>query len=369
MSGSGASSRELRRLLYCGEWIESHVLHIGFLHAPDFLGYASGIDVAADHPELIEQVLELKKVGNDMMELIGGRPIHPVNVRLGGFYRVPDPEEVATLAGPLGWAFDAAVDLVRWTAGFEFPDARVDHEFVSLRHPDEYAVLDGRIVSDRGLDIDVSEFEDHTVESHVEHSTALHVHRRDGEPYLTGPLARWANNYDRLPAPVHDLAGEVGVGPVERNPFRSIIVRSLEVLTAVIEAQHIVERYVRPAVPYIEVPPAAGTGWGATEAPRGVLYHRYATDGDGTILDARIMPPTAQNQPVIESDLRQLVERFVAERAGDDRWDGDDLHQLEHRCETAIRNYDPCISCATHFLRLDLHDASSPPGSGATAAR
>jgi sulfhydrogenase subunit alpha len=352
----GGRLRDLRRLLYCGEWIESHVLHIGFLHAPDFLGYASGLEVAADHPELIEKVLELKKVGNDVMELIGGRPIHPVNVRLGGFYRAPEPEEMATLAAPLRWAQDAAVDLVRWTSGFDFPDATIDHELVSLRHPDEYPICEGRIVSDRGLDIDPSEFEEVMVETHVEHSTALHVHRRDGQPYLTGPLARWANNYDRLPTLVADLAADVGCAPVERNPFRSIVVRSLEVLTAVTEARRLVEHYTQPDVPFVDVPPTAGIGWGATEAPRGVLYHRYSTDADGTILAAQIIPPTAQNQPVIEADLRQLVERFVDDHRDADAWKDEDVHRLEHQCETAIRNYDPCISCATHFLRLEMHD-------------
>ncbi len=350
----GGPLRDLRRLLYCGEWIESHVLHIGLLHAPDFLGYHSGLEIAADHPALVEKVLELKKVGNDVMELIGGRPIHPVNVRLGGFYRAPDVEELATLADPLAWAHDAAVELVHWTAGFDFPDVLIDHEFVSLHHPDEYAICEGRIVSDRGLDIDVAEFEEHVVERQVEHATALHVHSLDGRGYLTGPLARWANNHDQLPPAVRDLAAEVGVGRVERNPFRSIVVRSLEVLVAVLETQRLVAEYTPPNRAFVDVPPAAGTGWGATEAPRGVLYHRYSTDAEGTILDAQIVPPTAQNQPVIEADLHQIVERFVTDHDG--AWPADALPGLEHRCETAIRNYDPCISCATHFLTLHVHD-------------
>lgn len=345
--------RQLRRLLYAGEWIESHVLHIGFLHAPDFLAADSGIELAGRHPELIEQVLRLKQIGNTIMEVVGGRPIHPVNVRLGGFYRAPEVSELEALVEPLAWAHQAAIELAQWVAGFDFPGLTVDHEFVSLRHPTDYPMLDGRVVSDRGLDIDPAEFDDVFVEEHVAHSTALHGRRRNGGIYVTGPLARWANNQDRLPPTVAALARELGVGGVERNPFRSIIVRSLEVLIAVEQAQQIIADYVRPGHAAVDVAPAAGVGWGASEAPRGVLFHRYATDADGIITDARIIPPTAQNQPAIEDDLRTLVESFLAgEGTGID--DLED-HELQHRCEVAVRNHDPCISCAAHFLTVKVN--------------
>ncbi len=347
--------RDLRRLLYAGEWIESHVLHIGFLHAPDFLGADSGIELAGRHPELIANVLRLKKIGNDIIDVVGGRPIHPVNVRLGGFYRAPDREAIAALAAPLEWAHQTAVELVEWVTGFDFPDAHVDHELVSLRHPVEYAVLDGRIVSDRGLDIDPAEFDTEFVEHQVPHSTALHARRLGSDDaYLTGPLARWANNRDRVPAEVDALAVRLGVPDVERNPFRSIVIRSLEVLIAIVEAQEIVDVYAEPDASFVPVTPAAGIGWGATEAPRGVLVHRYETDAAGTIVDARIVPPTSQNQAAIEADVRHVVERHLRDHPVSD--DASD-HELQHLCETAVRNHDPCISCAAHFLTLDIrHD-------------
>lgn len=347
--------RGLRRLLYAGEWIESHVLHIGFLHAPDFLGASSGIELAGEHPELIRDVLQLKKVGNQIMEVVGGRPIHPVNVRLGGVYRAPDREEISSLVEPLDWARTAAVALIEWVAGFEFPDVVLDHELVSLRHPTEYPVVGGRLVSDRGLDIDIAEFDDEFVEHQVAHSTALHGRRRNGDPYLTGPLARWANNRDRVPAEVDEIARRLRVPDVERNPFRSIVVRALEVLTAVLTAQEIVARYVEPEPASVAVTPDAGIGWGATEAPRGVLLHRYETDADGTILDARIIPPTAQNQGAIEADVRRVVAQHI--RTHPTSSDDSD-HELQHLCETAVRNHDPCISCATHFLTVDLDRSS-----------
>ena len=340
--------RDLRRLLYCGEWIESHVLHIAFLHAPDFLRVDSGIVIAAQQPELMTEVLHLKKTGNRIMEVVGGRPIHPVNVRLGGFYRAPSRAELDDLLPDLERAHAAAVAMVRWTAGFEFPsipDRLAEHtEFVSLRHPDEYPLNEGRVVSNLGLDLDVVEYGERIREIHVEHSTALHAVLDDDRRYQVGPLARWMNNHDLLTDSVRSLADEVGVGPVETNPFRSILVRGLETMWAIEHAQQIIRGYSPPPEPFVEVAAVAGVGRAATEAPRGLLYHRYELDAGGTILDAQIVPPTSQNQIAIEADLRDFVQSHL---------DLDD-HDLGHRCEQVIRNYDPCISCATHFLRFDI---------------
>ncbi len=342
--------RELRRLLYCGEWIESHVLHIAFLHAPDFLAMPSGIAIAQQQPDLVARMLELKRAGNEIVEIVGGRPIHPVNPRLGGFWSVPSADRLRALRPALDEAAAHAEELVRWTAGFVFPELEHDYEFVSLRHPDEYPFNEGRIVSNRGLDIDVADFERVSQERQVAHSTALHSYLIDGpdgpRPYHVGPLARWANARDVLPAAVRDLADDVGVPAVERNPFRSIVVRALEVVYAVGEARRIIDAYVEPDVAAVEVIPRAGEGHGCTEAPRGILYHRYRTDGQGTIVEAKIVPPTAQNQPTIEADVRRVVEQWLTT--------GEPVDDLRHRCEHAIRNYDPCISCSTHFLRVDV---------------
>ena len=332
--------RALRRLLYCGEWIESHVLHIYFLHAPDFLGVGSALELAKDHRDLVEKALQLKKVGNDIMEIVGGRAIHPINVRIGGFYRTPTRRELRPLAERLRWARDAALETVRVVSGFDFPDLEIDHELVALHHPDEYAITQGRVISDRGLDIEVSEFLEHIVEEHVEHSTSLHGHIIERGRYLVGPLARYTLNYDQLPAVAREAATEAGLGKECRNPFRSIVVRAVETVAACDEAVRIIEDYSEPDRPAVPVLPRAGVGHGATEAPRGILYHRYSIDDEGTILEADIVPPTAQNQDAIEADLRTLV---TANLELDD-------HDLQHLCEQSIRNYDPCISCSTHFL-------------------
>ncbi len=270
--------------------------------------------------------------------------------------------EHGTAPEPLQWAHQAAIELVEWVSGFDFPDVRIDHEFVSLRHPHEYAVMSGRLVSDRGLDIDVAEFDTEFAEHQVPHSTALHARRRNSEtPYMTGPLARWANNRDRVPAEVDALARSLGVPDVERNPFRSIVIRSLEVLIAVTQAQAIVDAYVEPEPAFLAVAPTPGVGWGATEAPRGVLLHRYEADDAATITDARIIPPTSQNQAAIEADVRRVVEQHLREHPADDETAD---HELQHLCETAVRNHDPCISCATHFLSIDIRRNESAATQG-----
>jgi sulfhydrogenase subunit alpha len=333
--------RALRRLLYCGEWIESHALHIYLLHAPDFLGYDGMLDMARDHRAAVERGLQLKKVGNEILSLVGGRAVHPVNVRVGGFYSAPRAEQLRPLREQLLQARDAALETVRWVATFDFPDFESDYEFVALHSPMEYPILAGRVTSSRGLDIGVSEFEQHVVEHQVAHSTALHA-RLDGRRYLAGPLARYSLNSDQLSPIARSAAAEAGLGAICRNPFRSIVVRAVEVLYACDEAIRIIDTYTRPDQPAVAADPRAGSGCGITEAPRGLLYHRYDLDREGMITAAKIVPPTSQNQAQIEDDLR----RFVADRL--------DLEsaELTHGCEQAIRNHDPCISCATHFLTL-----------------
>jgi coenzyme F420-reducing hydrogenase alpha subunit len=336
--------RELRHLLYCGEWIESHVLHIHLLHAPDFLGYPSGIAMAADHRAELQRGLQLKKIGNEIVEVVGGRAVHPVNVKLGGFYKVPSARRMADLAAQLQWATDAAEEVARWVATFPIPHHELPDgtDLVALRHPTEYPMLGERLVSTAGLDIAADEYLDHFTEEHVEHSTALHGRKLAGGDYLVGPLARFALNAHHLAPRAAALAAELGLTAAERNPFRSILVRAIETLHACEVAATIASEYTPPPRAAVEVPPRAAAGCGWSEAPRGLLWHRYEIDARGTITHAHIVPPTSQNQPVIEHDLTHLIEHSL---------DLDDA-ALEALCEQAVRNYDPCISCATHFLDM-----------------
>ncbi len=336
--------RELRRLIYCGEWIESHTLHVYLLHAPDFLGYPDAIQMAKDHPDILQRGLKLKKAGNEIIRLLGGREIHPINIRVGGFYKAPSKKSLRALAEQLKWARDAALETVRWAASLPFSEFEQDFLFVALRHETEYPFNEGRIVSNRGLDIPVREYEQLFSEEHVAHSTALHSSLQDHGSYFVGPLARYTLNFDRLPPMVQEAALGAGLHRACRNPFQSIIVRSVEILYACDEALRIIEQYEMPEKPAVEYSMKAGTGTACTEAPRGILYHRFRFDDHGAILDAKIVPPTSQNQKVIESDLRQFVPRNISLPE----------EELRRRCEQVVRNYDPCISCSTHFLKLHV---------------
>ncbi|MCI4340120.1 MAG: Ni/Fe hydrogenase subunit alpha [Thermoplasmata archaeon] len=341
--------RELRRLLYCGEWIESHALHVYLLHAPDFLGYPDAVRMAKDHPKVVEQGLQLKKAGNALMRLLGGREIHPVNVRIGGFYRCPSVEELGTLRPQLESALGLAEETVRFAAGLPFPEVEEDYEFVALQHPNEYAMNEGEVVSNRGTRLASDRFEDEFEEIQVPHSHALQSVHKGAGAYLVGPLARYALNYDRLGVRARSIAREVGLGPVVRNPFQSIIVRSVEIVFALEEALRILDTYRMPDAPFVPPPDVLvpSTGAAVTEAPRGMLFHRYRLGPGGLIEEARIVAPTSQNQKRIEDDVRHLVERSLALSDA----------ELTDACERAIRNHDPCISCATHFLQLTVERA------------
>ncbi len=332
----------LRRLLYCGEWIHSHSLHMYMLHAPDFLGSPDIISVARDHRGAVERGLALKKAGNRLQEVVGGRAIHPVNVRVGGFYSAPTTADLKPMAEELRRALDHALAGVTWFAGFDFPDLTVDHEMLALTG-ERYALENGTIARSDGPAFGIEEFSEHVRETHVAHSTALHA-TLDGRPHLTGPMARYSLNRDKLSPLALEAAAAAGLGAECRNPFRSILVRAVETVYVVEEALRIIENYQRPAKPHVEVEPRPGVGHGWSEAPRGLLYHRYEIDADGKIAASVIVPPTSQNQAAIESDLHKVLLAGI---------DLDDA-ALTAMCERAIRNYDPCISCSTHFLTLRI---------------
>ncbi len=336
--------RALRRLIYCGEWIESHALHVYMLHAPDFLGYEDAILMAKDHPEVVKQGLELKKIGNELVTIIGGREIHPISVKVGGFYKTPAKKDLLKFADKLRWAQGAAHDMIDFVAKLKFPDFAPKYEYVSLRHPDEYPFNEGRIVSNKGLDIAVEEYENYFEEEHVRHSTSLHSAIKKRGAYSTGPMARYNLNFDKLYPVAQEAAIKAGLKEKCDNPFKSIIVRSVETLQAVENALKIIEQYEEPESPAVHLEPKAGRGCGASEAPRGTLYHRYSLDEQGLIKDAKIVPPTSQNQKIIESDLWKFVPKFMHLSHEELTW----------KCEQVIRNYDPCISCSCHFLNLTV---------------
>ena len=334
--------RALRRLLYCGEWIESHTLHIYMLHAPDFLGLANVVEVAREAPAVVSRGLALKKMGNRVVQVIGGREIHPINVRVGGFYRTPSIAEIRALRPGLEEALAHAQATLEWVMTLPLPELRREHELVALRGPGEYPMNAGRIVSTGGIDIAAAEYDEVFEELQVPHSTALHSNIRGRGAYLSGPSARLRHNADLLSPLAAEAYRRSGYAGLLDNPFATIIGRSIEVIYACEEALRIVDGYDAASAANATVTVGAGEGRAVTEAPRGILYHHYRIDDGGLLTHARISAPTSQNQKAIENDLRAYVQAHVH----------DTPESLQSMCERTIRNYDPCISCATHFLRI-----------------
>lgn len=336
--------RDMRRVMYCGEWLQSHSLHIHLLAAPDFFGYTNALEMAKQYPDEVRRGLRLQALGNDLIALFGGRSVHPVGIRVGGFFKSPEPAAVEAMCKRLEQALPAAADLVHWCAGLTFPEDDQQFTSVALRHPQEYALYTGRIVSSDGLDIGADEFERHFHEFQMPQSTALHSHL-NGRPYLVGPLARLNLNLKQLPGLVRENLEQVDIGFPSRNMFHSIVARAVELHLVVYESLRLLKDYTRPARPAVEFSPQAGTAYGVSEAPRGILWHSYGIDTHGKITKSRIVPPTSQNQGRIEEDLGLSLQNCGLDQA-------DEVLRL--RAEQVIRNYDPCISCATHFLKLDV---------------
>jgi coenzyme F420-reducing hydrogenase alpha subunit len=339
--------RELRRLLYCGEWIESHVLHIYMLQGPDFLGFHSGLEMARSHPDLVKRGLRMKKAGNQLLTLLGGRSVHPVSVKIGGFSQMPTRSALTALKDEFLWARDAAVDTLRWVSGFEFRDPEQTYTFLALRGPSEYPMNEGEVVTNEGHHMAASEFERHFHEEQVSYSNALHC-TLNGKSYLTGPLARLALNHDQLSLLAKEVLESTGLALPFNRASMGIVARSVEVLYAFDEALRLIEHYEPPGAPFVPVTLRAGIGMAATEAPRGLLYHRYEVNADGTIRLAKIVPPTSQNQRRMEDDLRSLLPGIL--HLND--------QETAMQCEQLIRSYDPCISCATHFLKFTREEVS-----------
>ena len=341
--------RALRRLFYCGEWIESHALHVYLLHVPDFLGYPSAIELARDHRQVVERALTMKRTGNHLVELLGARAIHPVTVRVGGFSRAPRRDELVAIRPALDQALATAQATVEFVGGLSAPDFEREPRLVSLRHGAEYPMNDGRIVSSDGLDIAIDAWPDAFAEDQVAWSNALQARTRAGEVYLLGPTARLTLNAELLHPLARAALESLGLAEqIRRNPYWSIAARAIELVHATAEAIDIIDAYQRPDRPFVDWQARPGTtGW-ATEAPRGLLFHRYEIDDRGLVAAAQIVPPTSQNQAAIEADLTGFAPSVL------------DLPHSEAtlRLEQLIRSYDPCISCATHFLDLHIEEAT-----------
>lgn len=337
---------QMRRVMYMAEWMESHYLHTHILAAPDFLQYHSAIEMAKDHPKEVERGVRLQHLGNDILKLFGGRSVHPGAIKVGGFYQAPSKQAVAAFIPRLEAALKDAEDVVHWFASLDFPDIIFDEvPHVSLRdEAGRYPVIAHHVCTDRGEHFPIEQWDDYFDEFHAPQSTALHS-TKDGKPYLTSPLSRLNLNFDRLPPHVQDLANSTGIKFPSKNMFHSILARAIECYYAIDEILTIFKAYELPEKACVDVQFKAGQAWGASEAPRGIQIDYVEFDDEGLASKIRITPPTAQNLACMEADLRHGLTLFGLDRSED---------ELRQQAEMIIRNYDPCISCSTHFLTLNL---------------
>ena len=336
----------LRRLMYCGEYIESHALHIYLLQAPDLLGQPSALDLAAIAPEVVKNALRMKKAGNEVLKAIGGRSVHPVNACVGGFHRWPDKAPLQALLPELEWGLEAARETVRWSITLPYPDLEIDYEFVAIHHPEEYGVMRGEVWSSKGHKTSAADYEMRYFEEHVQRSNALHGHTALGGTYLVGPLARMNLNHEQLLPEAQKALKDTKLNLPLKNPYKGLIARAVELVNFYEEAIQLIKAYNSDGPAHSNLKIKAGEGCGISEAPRGLLYHRYKIDEQGMVKFAKIVPPTAQNLPRIEADLLAMAPQLIKM----------EQEKATLTAEHLVRAYDPCISCATHFLKLKVEN-------------
>jgi len=339
----------LRKLLIHGATLQSNVLHAYFLAAPDFLKVGSVFPLVASHPDVVKRALRMKRLANDIGDVVSGRAVHPITPVPGGFTRIPTAGELAELRRRLVEEMypdlEATVETLQTLAG-AIPDFTRETEFISLRSDDDYALYDGDICSTDTGRVPDSEYRRMTNEFVVPHSTSKHC-KVNRSSYMVGALARWNNNHDRLCTLALGAAEALGLKPNCHNPFMNTIAQVVEAAHCAVDAVAIIDRLLgdglKDELPNQE-PTRFGTGIGSTEVPRGILYHEYTYDRSGRIEKANCIIPTGQNLANIDDDMKKLVPEIV------------DLskEEITLQLEMLVRAYDPCISCSVHLLDVDF---------------
>ena len=333
----------LRKLLYHAETLQSHVLHFYFLAAPDFLGVGSVFPLVSTHKEVVLRALRLKKLGNDLADLLAGRKTHPTSCVVGGFVKLPEISQLRTMQQRLGEAMDDLKETVKLFEGLNVPDFIRPTEYVALKDPKEYAFISGDISSTDTGTAPISDYLGMTNEFCVPQSTAkFSKHARDS--YMVGALARYNNNFSQLLPEAQKAADELGLKAVCENPYMISIAQIVESIHAVEDSlrliEHIIAQGLKEEKPEVKV--KAGRGIGAVEAPRGILFHDYTYDDKGVLTEANCIIPTNQNHNNIQKDMESLVPSIINKTQ----------EEITLMLEMLVRAYDPCISCSAHFLRV-----------------
>lgn len=330
----------LRRLLVHGSYLQNHATHLYIFAAPDYVGLPSVFPLAETHPDVVARALRIKKLGNELTACVGGRPVHPMTAVIGGFTSEPDRRELGSFRERLMEAAHDAVQTVRLFAGFEEPEFETSGEMLALVSDTEYAIYDGAIGAvDGAWRRAVSEYREVIEERVVASGNAKHS-TVGGRTFMVGSLPRWGLSAGLLSPLAAKAAAEAGLGVTSRNPFLNNLAQAVELIDAAERCVGYIERLAemegdsRP----VSFRVAAGSGAGATEAPRGTLYHSYSIDDDGLIVAADVVTPTAQNLGNLEADMREFAPT-VADRSPEG---------FALLIERLVRAYDPCLSCSVH---------------------
>lgn len=336
----------MRKIAFCGEILQSHVLHVFYLVAPDLLGVPSVLPLVETHKDVVLMALRLKRLANDLCSIVGGRHIHPCAMKVKCFPHCPKKEDLAALRGRLIASLDDYQDAVDLLKTLSLPDMSRDMEFLSLTHPDEYALYRGtEILSSRGDRTPIRDYRQKIREFVVPHSHAKHA-ATEGGAYMVGALARFNNNHEQLRPEAREVAEALGLAPVCMNPFMNNIAQVVECVHATLEAIEVIDQLLDREIvledPTVQI--KAGRGVGAADVPRGQLIHDYTFDDEGLITEANLVIPTNQNLNNVEHDMHAFVPRILNRKPED----------IRLFLEMLVRAYDPCISCATHLLKVEF---------------
>ena len=337
----------LRKLLTESQFLQSHVLHVYFLAVPDFLGVKSVLPLAKTHPDVVKRALRLKKLANDYTAMFGGRTLHPMANTLKGFRKLPSLDAVAVLRQRLLEAIPDIEETVRVAKTLQIPPYERETEYVSLKHPDEYALYDGDVYSsDTKSSVPVERYREVTNEFTVAHSTTKWSkwHR---DAYFAGALARVNNNFDQLLPQAKQVAVDLGLKVPCYNPYMNNVAQVVEVVHCAYNSVRMLDELLGSGIKEedISFQITAGRGVGACEVPRGILFHEYAFDSEGRCIDGNAIIPTSQNINNIEQDMKAFVPKMLPDMSKE---------ELTLHMEMLLRAYDPCISCSVHMLDVDF---------------
>lgn len=336
---------KLRKLLLNAEFIQSHILHVYFLTAPDFFRVSSVFGMVKDNKETVLRGMRLKSLANELCALVGGRHIHPITLKIGCFSKNPEQKDLIAFKEKIIKARPEIEKTVEFFRNLKTPEFERETEYVSLTCPDEYALYDGNIKSSDNGETKPADYLDKVKEFMVRHATAKHA-KANRDSYMVGALARFNNNYEHLHPRAKEVAEEMGLKHPCYNPYMNNIAQVVETVHCFEDSISLIDDLLSNGLQdeKAELTPKAGRGVGATEAPRGTLYHEHKLDENGKITYGNYVIPTGQNLANIENDLKSLVPKILNKQKDDIILD----------IEMLVRAYDPCISCATHLMKVEF---------------